>query len=172
MPPRRIRKDPKADWPLRADGSQINPNTNEGMLLSGVVRTAKEGVPGVLQPQAYAGEAVPANAAAALASLAQPGDGLLLYKKLPGDCEIFKLHLANERFPEQAPVLAVTCDVDDLDKVLEAVLGDHEAPRYVNPKTGLEFEWTVAPPGFYKPAGGWDEGKTAQDFEDADDERE
>jgi hypothetical protein len=57
----------------------------------------------------------------------------------------------------------------------------------------FDASWTlvghrVAPPGFYKPAGafsslreagmdaeavgGWDEGKTAQDFEDADDERE
>ena len=46
--------------------------------------------------------------------------GILMYKKLPGDCDVFKLHLADEKFPEMEPMIAVTCDTDDLSKVFES----------------------------------------------------
>lgn len=118
----------------------------------------------------YTEEVVPCNAAATLAAMPQPDDGFLLYKKLPGDCEAYKLHYADNDFPDAEPAFAVTCDTDDLGKVLDSVIGDGEAPRYINPKTGLEFEWTVAPPGFYTKAKGWETGKLPEEFEDDDKE--
>lgn len=129
-------------------------------------------VPDVMLLEPYTEEVVPCNAAATLAAMPQPENGVLLYKKLPGDCEAYKLHVANDQFPEEPPLLAITCDTDDLGKVLDAVIGDGEEPRYANPKTGLEFEWTIAPPGFYGKPKGWDTAKHLSDLAGEDDDKE
>ena len=34
-------------------------------------------------------------------------------------------------------------------KVLDSLFGDRQPPRYKSNKTGLEFEWTTPPAGFY-----------------------
>ena len=111
-------------------------------------------------------EVVPCNKAAVLAALPTPTNGVLLYDKLPSDCDIFKMHTANEKFPDAEPMVAVTCESDDLDKVTECLTGKGEEARYKNPKTGLEFEWTVIPPGFYRSQEGWNTSKFAADFEE------
>mmetsp|Transcript_2704 Transcript_2704/g.8494 ORF Transcript_2704/g.8494 Transcript_2704/m.8494 type:complete len:168 (-) Transcript_2704:1343-1846(-) len=167
MPPRKIKKDPKADWVQTADGRLVNPNSEEGLLARGVIKPREEEAP-------FTEEVVPCNRAATLLAMPQPEEGAVLYKKLPGDCEVFKLHLADETFPDVEPALAVTCDSDDVGKVLESMLGDGSKPRYLNPKTGLEFEWTVAPPGFYAAPKGWDKPKTAEEIQAAadDDDKE
>mmetsp|Transcript_8254 Transcript_8254/g.21382 ORF Transcript_8254/g.21382 Transcript_8254/m.21382 type:complete len:164 (-) Transcript_8254:49-540(-) len=160
MPPRKIKKDPKADWLKTNDGRLVDPNSLEGLRLRGVVAEEPPVEP-------YTEELVPANAAATMAEMPQTDGGLLLYKKLPGDVEVHKMHVADENFPDNGPYLSVTCDTDDVAKVVDAVLGDGSKPRYKNPKTGLEFEWTVAPPGFFAKPSGWDKPKIVEDFADA-----
>ena len=76
-------------------------------------------------------------------------DAAYCYAKPPGDADVYKLHGADNRAPEALPSLTVEHDPDDLAKVKAAVDGDGEPPLYFNPATGFEFEWVVAPPGFY-----------------------
>lgn len=168
MAPRRIKKDRKEGWIDGGDGRLVNPNSEEGLILRGLKKVPDDA-------PMYAEEIVPANSAAAMASAPSPEDGLLLYKKLPGDCEAYRMHVADDSFPDAEPLVAVTCDTDDVAKVLDSVLGDGLPPRYLNPKTGLEFEWTTPPPGFYVKPKGWDSPKVVQDFAEAegdDDDKE
>mmetsp|Transcript_2905 Transcript_2905/g.4053 ORF Transcript_2905/g.4053 Transcript_2905/m.4053 type:complete len:163 (+) Transcript_2905:11-499(+) len=158
MPPRRIKKDRQENWIETDDGRLVNPNSNEGMVLSGIVKPAPEVKP-------YSEDLIPANAAAAIKALPCDENGLLLYKKLPGDCEVYKMHMADDTNPDALPMPGIVCDADDLTKVLQSIVGDAEGPRYKNPKSGLEFEWTEPPPGFYQSKPGWDIPKQVSDQE-------
>ena len=87
-------------------------------------------------------------------------DAAYCYAKPPGDADVYKLHGADNRAPEALPSLTVEHDPDDLAKVKAAIDGDGEPPLYYNPSTGFEFEWVVAPPGFYGVKEGWAASKT------------
>ena len=146
----------------------VNPNTEEGLLMKGLMKKlpVKGEVPDCMLVDPFTAEVVPCNESAVMAHMPVPQNGVLLYKKLPGDCDVFKMHTANEKFPDADPMVAVTCDGDDLEKVMESLQGKGEEPRYKNPKNGLEFEWTIVPPGFYRSQEGWNKGKFAADFEE------
>lgn len=171
MPPRK-KEETAAAWATRADGTPINPNSSEGMVLSGELRPRA--------PQAPYTEALePANAAALLAATPDADGATTLAKEPPAGVEFFKLHVADEKFPEAPAMLACNCMSDQLEDVLEAMMGTRgggpsEPERYRNPKSGLEFEWVVPPANFYdKAAPGWEAGKMAEDVQaegdDADD---
>ena len=146
----------------------VNPNTEEGLLMKGLMHKlpVKGEVPDCMLIEPFTEEVVPCNESAVMAAMPHPTNGVLMYKKLPGDCDVFKMHMADEKFPDQEPMVAVTCDSDDLGKVMESLMGKGEEMRYKNPKTGLEFEWTTIPPGFYRSNEGWNKAKFASDFEE------
>ena len=146
----------------------VNPNTEEGLLMKGLMHKlpVKGEVPDCMLIEPFTEEVVPCNESAVMAAMPHPTNGVLMYKKLPGDCDVFKMHMADEKFPDQEPMVAVTCDSDDLGKVMESLMGKGEEMRYKNPKTGLEFEWTTIPPGFYRSNEGWNKSKFASDFEE------
>ena len=154
---------PQADWPFDADGTQVHPRSERGLLLKGLLKPLpKKGeVPDCLLVEPFTDEVVPANAAAVLAHLPSAGaDAAYCYAKPPGDADVYKLHAADNRAPEALPSLTVEHDPDDLAKVKSAIDGDGEPPLYYNPSTGFEFEWVVAPPGFYGVKDGWASSKT------------
>ena len=92
MPPRK-KEETAAAWATRADGTPINPNSSEGMVLSGELRPRA--------PQAPYTEALePANAAALLAATPDADGATTLAKEPPAGVEFFKLHVADEKFPE------------------------------------------------------------------------
>ena len=157
------RNAPQADWPFDEDGKQVHPRSERGLLLKGLLKPLpKKGeVPDCLLVEPYTEEVVPANAAAVLAHLPSAGpDAAYCYAKPPGDADVYKLHAADNRAPEALPTLTVEHDPDDLAKVKAAIDGDGEPPLYCNPSTGFEFEWVVAPPGFYSVKEGWASSKT------------
>jgi len=154
---------PQADWPFDADGKQVHPRSERGLLLKGLLKPLpkKGDVPDCLLVEPFTEEVVPANAAAVLAHLPSAGaDAAYCYAKPPGDADVYKLHAADNRAPEALPTLTVEHDPDDLAKVKSAIDGDGEPPLYFNPKTGFEFEWVVPPPGFYSVKEGWAAAKT------------
>ena len=160
---RATRIPPQADWPFDEDGTQVHPRSERGLLLKGLLKPLpKKGeVPDCLLVEPFTEEVVPANAAAVLAHLPSAGpDAAYCYAKPPGDADVYKLHSADNRAPEALPTLTVEHDPDDLAKVKAAIDGDGEPPLYYNPKTGFEFEWVVAPPGFYSVKEGWAFSKT------------
>ena len=141
----------------------MHPRSERGLLLKGLLKPLpKKGeVPDCLLVEPYTEEVVPANAAAVLAHLPSAGpDAAYCYAKPPGDADVYKLHAADNRAPEALPTLTVEHDPDDLAKVKAAIDGDGEPPLYYNPATGFEFEWVVAPPGFYSVKEGWASSKT------------
>jgi hypothetical protein len=162
MPPRL--KDSTKAWPKRVDGTPVNPNSTEGMLISGVVVPEPQGMP---WRKPYEETLEPANAAAILASTPQADDGsAVLWKEPPPGVDFFRVHLADEEFPEVPPMLGCVCSSDQLEDVLECMMGSNEQPRYRNPTTGLEFEWTSAPANFYGPAAGnWGVPRMAEELE-------
>jgi len=141
----------------------VHPRSERGLLLKGLLKPLpKKGeVPDCLLVEPFTEEVVPANAAAVLAHLPSAGaDAAYCYAKPPGDADVYKLHAADNRAPEALPTLTVEHDPDDLAKVKAAIDGDGEPPLYYNPSTGFEFEWVVAPPGFYGVKEGWSSSKT------------
>ena len=141
----------------------MHPRSERGLLLKGLLKPLpKKGeVPDCLLVDPFTEEVVPANAAAVLAHLPSAGsDAAYCYAKPPGDADVYKLHAADNRAPEALPTLTVEHDPDDLAKVKSAIDGDGEPPLYYNPATGFEFEWVVAPPGFYGVKEGWASSKT------------
>ena len=162
-PTRRRPRRAQADWPFDEDGQQVHPRSERGLLLKGLLKPLpKKGeVPDCLLVEPFTEEVVPANAAAVLAHLPSAGsDAAYCYAKPPGDADVYKLHAADNRAPEALPSLTVEHDPDDLAKVKAAIDGDGEPPLYYNPSTGFEFEWVVAPPGFYGVKDGWASSKT------------
>ena len=154
MPPKTVRrKDPTQSWPTRLDGTPINPNTLEAMLVKGLVAPPRSGMP---WRKPYEATLEPANAQAILAIAQREGgaaaggdadDEITLFKEPPAGVEFFRLHAADENYPEALPQLAASCASDQLESVLDCMRGLDDAPRWRNPETGLEFEWTTPPPG-------------------------
>ena len=154
MPPKTVRrKDPTRSWPTRLDGTPINPNTLEAMLVKGLVAPPRSGMP---WRKPYAATLEPANAQAILAIARREGGGaaggdaddeVTLFKAPPAGVTFYRLHAADENYPEALPQLAASCAPDQLESVLDCMRGLDDAPRWRNPETGLEFEWTTPPPG-------------------------
>jgi len=128
-------------WIARDDGALVNPNSGDGLALQGL---AKE----PLKDASFTDVVEPCNSAARLAATPQDG-GLRLYKALPKDCAVVKMAVADDTFPDARPLPAIVADVDDLPKVFDSVFGDREPPRYKSAASGLEFEFTTPPAGFY-----------------------
>ena len=77
----------------------VNPNTEEGLLMKGLMHKlpVKGEVPDCMLVEPFTEEVVPCNESAVMANLPHPTNGVLMYKKLPGDCDVFKMHMADEK---------------------------------------------------------------------------
>ena len=68
-------------------------------------------------------------------------------------------------------MLAAVCMSDQMQEVLDCMCGADEAPKFRNPKTGLEFEWTTPPPGFFGPGQGkWGQSLMPEEVDGVDDD--
>ena len=146
MPPKTVRrKDPTRSWPTRLDGTPINPNTLEAMLVKGLVEPPRAGMP---WRKPYEATLEPANAQAILAISRREGGGgvdggdaddeVTLFKPPPAGAVFYRLHAADENYPEALPTLAASCAPDQLEEMLDCMRGLDDAPRWRNPETGLE----------------------------------
>ena len=82
-------------------------------------------------------------------------DAAYYYAKPPGGADVYKLHAADS----SGAALLTSSTTPTTSRKQEAIDGDGE-PLYYNPSTGFEFEWVVAPPGFYGVKEGWASSKT------------
>ena len=154
MPPKTVRrKDPTRSWPTRLDGTPINPNTLEAMLVKGLVEPPRAGMP---WRKPYEATLEPANAQAILAISRREGGGgvdggdaddeVTLFKPPPAGAVFYRLHAADENYPEALPTLAASCAPDQLEEMLDCMRGLDDAPRWRNPETGLECAGPPPPP--------------------------